>query len=441
MKAGCGPDELRLIVSRLEEQFGPGEESARKLSEIAEFARTIGAPAARDYFRAIHETKAVAELTDERVLTFARSVDRHTAEWYFWAIWGTKAVRELTSERVLRAVEFFRSIDSPATVEYFLAIRETKAATELTKERILRFAESIGSDAAVEYFGAFWETKAVAELTDERLLDFAQSLGNDAAREYFLAIRETKSVTRLTGEKVLTFARSLGSRVAEDYFRAIRETKSAAELTDEGVLLFAELIGRGPAREYFRVIRSTRAVAELTSESVLKTSGVIRSIGSDAAVDYFLAIAATKTVPSPEAGEGGTALPQEAAVPVLTLLDIPTYKGYRSVALLGMSAFFWWYVWQSAGLALGAFRGPVGLSVVLAVWAGLLCGAYLLLGLIAERSTGQFLERRRRLLNQHGIRWHDCIDTEQRCELCWDAGHTHQDRRYDYGRFCRCPAC
>jgi hypothetical protein len=441
-KAGCGEDELGLIVASLDQAFATGAERAKKLSEIADFVTSIGSQAARDYFRAIAETKAVVELTDERLLTFARSIDRHTAEWYFWAIWGTKAVRELTSERVLKAVEFFRSIDSPATVEYFLAIRETKAAEELTSQKVLAFAESIGSEAAVEYFGACWETKAVRELTSERVLSFAQSIGGDAAKEYFLAIRETKAVAELTDEKVLTLTNSLGGRVAGEYFRAIRETKSATELTDEGVLLFAESIGKGPAREYFQVIRSTKAVAELTAESLLRTSGVIRAIGSDAALDYFLAAATTKVVaPPPGTAEGPSVPAPGTTVPVLTLLDIPTYDRYRPVALLGMSVVFWVGVWESANIAAFAFQGLLDLSLVLGAWVGLLCSAYLLLGVIAEHATGEFLQKRRRLLNEHGIRWHDCFATERRCELCWGAGHTHQDRQYDYGSFCRCPAC
>ena len=443
VKAGCGEDELRLITASLDPAYATEAERAKKLSEIADFATSIGAQAARDYFRAIAETQAVAELTDERVLAFARSVDRHTAEWYFWAVWGTKAVRELTSERVLKAVEFFRSIDSPATVEYFLAIRETKAAAQLTSEKVLSFAEAIGNEAAVEYFGACWETKAVAELTSERVLAFAQSVGSDAAKEFFLAVRETKAVAELTDEKVLTLTHALGGRVAEEYFRAVRETRSATELTDEGVLLFAESIGKGPARQYFQVIRSTKAVAALTRESLLRTSGVIRTIGSDAALDYFLAVATTNVVPpsAPATAEGRKAPAPGTTVPVLTLLDLPRYDRYRPVALFGMSLVFWVGVWQSANIATFAFQNFVGLSLVLGAWAGLLLSAYLLLGVVAEHSSEEFLQKRRRLLNEHGIRWHDCFATDQRCELCWGAGHTHQDRQYDYGSFCRCPAC
>ncbi len=442
MKAGCGPEELRLVLSGLGRQFPTVEGLTQKLAEIAEFATAIGGPAARDYFRALGETKAVAELTDERVLAFARSVDPHTAEWYFWAIWGTKAVPELTNERVLRSVAFFRSIDSPATVEYFVAIRETKAARELTNERVLAFAESIGSDAAVEYFGAFWETRAVAELTDERLLTFARSVGNDAAKEYFTALRETKAVTELTDERVLAFAESLGGRAAEDYFRAIRQTNSPAALTAESVLLFAESIGRGPARVYFRVLGSTKAVPELTGAGVLRASGVIRSIGPDAALDYFLAIGQTKVVPPASApAEGGAAPTEAVTVPMLTLLDLPTYDRLRSLALLGLSAVFWWSAWQFTSFSLGAFHGVGGLSTLAGLWLGLLVGAYLLLGVIAERSSQEFLRRRRRLLNEHGIPWHDCLASDRSCELCWSARDTHEDRRYDYGAFCRCPVC
>ena len=442
VRAGCGEDELRLILSHLGQEFPDDEARETKLAEIADFATAIGAPAARDYFRAIGETEAVAELTDGRVLAFARSVDRHTAEWYFWAIWGTGAVRELTDEKVLKAVEFFRSIDSPATVEYFLAIRETKAAKELTDERVLAFARSIGSEAAVEYFGACWETKAVRELTGERVLGPARELGAEAAQEYFRAIRETKAVVELTGANVLGLARTLGNRSATEYFRAIRETKAAKELTGEKVLLFAELIGTGPAREYFRAIGSTKAVAELTGEGLLNASGVIRSIGADAALDYFLAVAASGIVPPPQGTtDGGAGSSRAGGVPVLTLLDIPAYERYRPVGLLGVSALFWGYVWQFAHFSLGAIRGVEGVSLAFGVWVAVLAGAYVLLGSLVERSAEQFLQRRRRLLNEHGIRWHDCLESDRRCEVCWGAGPAHADQRYDYGRFCRCPAC
>jgi hypothetical protein len=442
VKAGCGPDELRLIVSYVGKQFASEDQRAKRLSEVAEFATAIGASAARDYFRAIRETEAVADLTDDRLLSFARSIDRHTAEWYFWAIWGTKAVQELTNERVLKAVEFFRAIDSPATVEYFLAIRETKAAAELTDERVLTFAESIGSDAAVEYFGAFWETKAVAELTSERVLDFARSIGSDAAKEYFLALRETKAVAELTDPRVLTFAGRWAGRVAGDYFHAIRETRSAARLTHENVLIFAESIGAGPAREYFRVIGSTKAVAALTDESLLGAAGVIRSIGSDAALDYFLAAASASSTPSSPGASGGGAVPASGwAVPVLTLLDIPHYDRYRPVALLGTSLLFWCGIWGFADLSTFLSQGIVDLLVVVGGWVLLLSAVYLLAGVIAERAGEEFLKSRRRLLNEHGIRWHDCLTTDRRCPACWSAGHTHQDQQYDYERFCRCPAC
>jgi hypothetical protein len=412
------------------------------LRHLSEFARSIGIRAARDYFRAVAETGAVRELTDDRVLSFARSVDQHTAEWYFWAIWGTKAVRELTDPRVLQAVQFFRSIDSPATIEYFLAIRETKAASELTDPKVLAFAEAIGRDAAVEYFGAFWETKAVRDLTNEKVLAFAKSMGGDAAREYFLAIRETRAVVELTNENILGFARTLGSSVAIDYFRAIRESRSPTELTDENVTLFAELIGKSAAREYFRVIGGTRKVAELTSSRLLRASGVIRAIGSDAALDYFLAVAASGvTPPLPESSARKGATTDEVSVPLLTLLDIPAYERYRPAALLGTSVLFWLGVGQFGGLSLGTSPGWVDLATILAAWGLLLGGVYLLVGVISERSSEEFLKRRRRLLNEHGIHWHDCLAGEQRCPLCWGANHTHEDLKFDYGRFCRCPAC
>jgi len=441
-RAGCGEEELRLIISHLDRATKSLEERAARLCELADFASALGVRASRDYFRAIRETNAADQLTDPKVLAFARSVDRHTAEWYFWALWGTKAVKELTDDRVLQAVEYFRSIDSSAVVEYFLAIRETKAAAQLTSASVLLTARNIGSEAAVEFFGACWETKAVSALTDKRILAFAQWLGGDAAKEFFLALRETRAVAELTDVKVLAWVETLGHRAAEDYFRAIRKTKAATALTNEGVLLFAEAIGRVSAQKYFQVIGSTRAVTELTSEKVLDMSGVIRSIGSDAALDYFLAVAARKGEPSlkepaPVAGSST----RDGDVPLLALLDIPTYSGYRAAALVGVSAFFWFSLWRLADLTAGG--APLVLEVVAALvaWVVLLGAGHVLVGKIAERSAEEFLKRRRRLLNEHGIRWHDCRETDQRCELCWESDHTHADGRFDFERFCRCPAC
>jgi hypothetical protein len=442
VKAGCGQDEIHLIVSHISKDSKNGDDWAKKLYDIAAFAKTIGIPAAKDYFRAIGETKAVAELTDERVFNFAKSIDPHTAEWYFWTIWGTKAVAELTADRVLKSAEFFKAIDGLATVEYFLAIRETKAAAELTDEKVLNFAKSIGSDAAVDYFGAFWETRAVAKLTEERILDFARSIGSDAAREYFRAIRETKAVEELTSERVLTFAKTIGNIAAEDCFRAIRKTKAVAELTSDNVFVFAESIGRNAAKEYFRVIESTKAVAQLTAESVLDTAGVVRAIGSDAAVDYFLAIGESKVEDSSAGMAKDASSPtHEATVQILSTLDIPTYNGHRVLGLLGLSAFFWFYVFQYAGLGIGVSRGLLDLAIVAGVWACMLYIANFLLGTIAQRSIEQFVQRRRRLLNEHGIPWHDCLAGDKQCRYCWSTGHSHADDRYDYGRFCRCLAC
>jgi hypothetical protein len=437
-KAGCGKEALDLIVA---ETCG-GDDPAKKLYELATFAKTIGAPAAKDYFRAIAETGAVAELTDQKVLNFATSVDNHTAEWYFWAIWGTKKVTELTDERVLRSADFFKTIDSQATVEYFLAIRETKAAAELTEDRVVNFARSIGSEAAADYFGALWETQAVPALTSDRILNFATSLGNDAARDYFRAIRETKSAAELTEQRVLEFAKVIGKDAAGDCFRAVRNTKAVKELTNDNVFVFAESIGKKAAREYFRVIERTKAVAQLTAESVLDTSGVVRSIGSDAAVDYFLAIADMGAVSAATAvGEQGAVPTHEDAIQVLSTVDIPTYNGQRAVGLLGMSVFFWFAMWQYANLTIGASQGLIIIVVAIAAWAAVLYVGNMVLGTIAERSVDQFVERRRRLLNEHGIPWHDCLAGDQKCRYCWSEGHHHNDDRYDYGRFCRCLAC
>ena len=53
----------------------------------------------------------------------------------------------------------------------------------------------------------------------------------------------------------------------------------------------------------------------------------------------------------------------------------------------------------------------------LVAWVGVRCAVYLLSGAIADRSLAEFLNRRRRWLNAHGIRWHDCLADERRCEL------------------------
>lgn len=439
-KAGCETETLRRIVTYLGETFPSSGERVHQLTEVAAFAKAIGSRAARDYFRAIRETNAIAELTDPKVLTFARSVDPHTAEWYFWALWGTKAVRELTDPRVLDAVDFFRFIAGPATVEYFLSIRETKAVAKLTDPRVMAFARSIGSDAAAEYFGAFWETNAVDALTSEVILSMAPSIKGDAAKEYFQAVRETKAVAELTGPGVLGLARVLGSSAAEDYFRAIRTCRAATELTSDPVTVFAEVIGRSCAREYFRVIASTKKVAELTSDRLLRASGVIRAIGSDAALDYFLAAANGR--PSPPASTGSHPPADDGtAVPVLTLLEIPTYPRLRALALAGVTGLFWWSALRSGLLAFAHGPGLVDLIVALGAWVAVLWGTHLLTGALAERSAEAFVQRRRRLLNEHGIRWHDCLSGDRACPLCWSSGRVHQDERFDYGRFCRCPAC
>ena len=437
-RAGCDAKTLEEIVAHVHATRATPEERAAELAGLAGFVAQIGVRAARDYFLSLQETNAIAELTDPAVLQFARSVDPHTAEWYFWALWGTKAVRELTDRRVLEAAEFFRSIDGPATVEYFLAIRETQAAGKLTDPKLFAFAESIGSDAAVEYFGAFWETKAVDVLTGERLLSFAETLKGDAAKEYFLAFRETKAVAELTRDGVLELARALGPRAAGEFFRAIRATKSPVELTSDRVTVFAESIGRACAREYFQVLGSTKKVAALTSDRLLRASGVIRAIGSDAALDYFLAVADTNVVPEAPAVDGGSSLGN--SVPVLTLLDLPNYGWFRPTSMAGVSAAFWGALWLGTGVLTGS-PAVLGVGAALGAWAALLGAAYLLAGLVSARSAAEFLRERRRLLNEHGIRWHDCLAGDRRCRLCWTASHDHADERFDYGSFCRCPAC
>lgn len=441
-RAGCDSGTLRRIVTFVGKTVPDPEGRVEKLTEVASFTKAIGHRAARDYFRALRETNAVAELTDPRVLTFARSVDPQTAEWYFWALWGTKSVRELTAPRLLDAVEFFRSIGGPATVEFFVSIRETKAAEKLTNPKVMEFARSIGSDAAAEYFGSFWETNAIELLTNDRLLSLAASLKGDAAKEYFKAIRETRAVAELTDTRVLAVATLLGDRVAQEYFRAIRVSRSVAELTSDPVTIFAEVIGKDCAREYFRVIASTKKVAELTNERLLRASGVIREIGSDAALDYFLAAAATSVVPSVSgSAKGEVSSTADTTVPVLTLLDIPNYRRYRPIALVGMTALFWWGVWQTGLAGLITTPGEVALVAAAGAWGAMLWGTQLLTGVLAERSVDEFVRRRRRLLNEHGIRWHDCLSGDRNCPLCWSSSRTHQDGRFDYGRFCRCPAC
>jgi len=441
-RSGCTAESFRLILAHLDRTTSGTEERAQRISGLSEFARAIGPAAARDYFRAIEVTGAVAELTDPAVLAFARSVDRHTAEWYFWAIWGTKSVAALTSPHVIQAVEFFERIDPFATVEFFVAIRETREAVRLTDPRVLAFAERIGSEAAVEYFGAFWETRGAPELTDDSLLSFAEGLGGEGAREYFRALRETRAVRELLDGRVRSFGERVGRRVSREFFRAVRVTKAVGALTDEDVLIFAEVIGKGPARQYFQVLQTTKAVAELTDPEVLRASGVVRSIGAEAALDYFLAIAAHRGVPPVTSTDGSAgARPTPAGTPVATLLDIPTFTGYRSLGLLGITGLFWWGAFEFAGAGPELLRTLPGLVVSLGAWAVLLGAGYLVLGAVVGRAQERFLEDRRRLLNEHGIRWHDCRASPPGCGLCWSSPHTHDDRRFDYSRFCRCPAC
>lgn len=433
-RAGCSEEVLRLLVGTA----GPGRDPAVRLAEIARFVRALGPAASHDYFRALQETGAVAELTRDPVLAFARSVDPHTAEWYFWAVWGTRAVRELTSAEFLGSADVLRRLDSQATVEYFLAIRETGAAAALTQPDVLAFARALGSDACVEFFGACWETRAVPELTHPAVLDFARSLGADGAAEYFRAVRETKSVATLTEPGFREFVRSLGERLACDYLRAVRTTRAVAVLTGEDVRLFSELIGKASSRAYFRTIASTGSIGPLTSPALFRTSGVIRAIGAEPALDFFLAVARTREVPQvPDDGRD----PGTGVVPVVTLLDLPSYDRLRPAGLAAATAAFWASAWQVGRFAIGPVGGPAGVGLAFAAWAGLLVGLYLLLGAIVAHVSDQFLQRRRRLLNEHGIRWHDCLAGDQRCPLCWTSAKTHEDRRFDYGRFCRCPAC
>lgn len=435
-RLGCGPDALRLLAAHLGASCPTGEAWARELDRIAEFAAAIGSPAAHDFFRAITETADVARLTDPRVLAFARAVDRHTAEWYFWAIWGTGAVGALTDDGVLGSVDVFRAIDSSATVEYFLAVRETKQAARLALPRVLDFARSIGSEASVEMFGACWETGAVDRLTDERVLESVGRLGPEAAKELFRAVRATRAVAELTDPRVLGALAPLGPRAAREFFRAVRETRAVRELTGDDVLLFAELVGRGPAEEYFRTVGSTKAVDRLTAPRVLRASGVVRSIGPDAALDYFLAIASAET---PSRSEPGADAARD--VPVLTLLDLPSYRRYQPLGLAGATAAFWSGLWAAGGGPSLPFHGAGGWPLAVGAWAGVLLGTFLLVDALARHATERFLGRRRRLLNEHGIRWHDCQPSAVTCPTCWGPDRIHAVSRYDDPRCCRCPAC
>jgi hypothetical protein len=85
--------------------------------------------------------------------------------------------------------------------------------------------------------------------------------------------------------------------------------------------------------------------------------------------------------------------------------------------------------------------GPIGLLTAVGAWAAVLCAVFFLTGMIADRSSEEFLRRRRRLLNEHGIHWHDCLSGDRACPQCWNSAHLHRDERFDYGSFCRCTAC
>jgi hypothetical protein len=237
-------------------------------------------------------------------------------------------------------------------------------------------------------------------------------------------------------------AEFLGPKGAEEYFRAVRVCRAASRLTDPSVLIFAESVGRGPARRYFQVLGSTKSVAELTSPSLLAASGVIRSIGAEAALDYFLAAArAPPSGPGDVVGAGAPAPSPDREVPVLTLLDLPTYAGYRAGVLVGLTAAFWGSAFEFGGLRLGAGSSIFPILVSLATW-GLVVGAgYVLSGMIARHSSEEFLRHRRQLLNEHGIRWHDCSPTYGECEVCWGSDRQHRDARFDQPQFCRCPSC
>ena len=295
----CDKGTLTLIYTYLEGEHLSESQENTKLSQIVSFAKSIGSDAARWYFRAIGDTKAVAELTDERVFEaseFAKSLGSDAAYGYFWAIGNTKAVAELTDERILT---FAKSLGSAAAYWYFQAIGNTKAVTELTGERVLTFAKSLGSETASTYFWAIGGTKAVTELTDKRVLAFAKSLGSDVARWYFKAISNTEAVAELTDKRVLRaseFVKSIGSDAAYGYFKTIGGTKAVTELTDKRVLTFAKSLGSDAACEYFRAIGDTKAVTELTDKRIFGASEFVKSIGSDAAYGYFRAIGNTEAV-------------------------------------------------------------------------------------------------------------------------------------------------
>ncbi len=169
----CGENTQRLIASFLDKSYKADAERADKLAWILSFAKSIGQDAADWYFTAISETKAVAELTDERVLSFAKSIGRDAVYQYFWVIGETKAVAELTDERVL---SFAKSIDPDAAYQYFRAIRNTKAVAELTDEQVLSFAKSSGAEAVREYFKRMVALDAVDEFTDPAFLDWYAKL-------------------------------------------------------------------------------------------------------------------------------------------------------------------------------------------------------------------------------------------------------------------------
>lgn len=190
-------DVWRLIVSAVDNSLKTGGERAKKLSEIAAFAKSI------------HHSGSKWS---------SRNSGRSCSDWYYFEVIAlTGSVAELTDERVIKTSGFVESIDRYdryASWRYFRAIGKTRAVVELTDEGVLVFAKSLGNISASWYFKAIWETLAVAQLTDERVLKsvkFIKSIGSDVAKWYFQAIGRTKMVAELTDERVLKSAEYIKS--------------------------------------------------------------------------------------------------------------------------------------------------------------------------------------------------------------------------------------
>ncbi len=115
--------------------------------EVLKFAEEMESNAARGLFYAIgSNNKAIDKIISKRVLKFAEEIGSDPAWEFFQEIGSTKAVDELTSDRVLSTKEFVKKIGSEAARGFFAAIGKTKAVKEFTSPSFLAWGLELNKD-------------------------------------------------------------------------------------------------------------------------------------------------------------------------------------------------------------------------------------------------------------------------------------------------------